>query len=313
MGKDSSIDLSLKNIWRCWWEYKKGKKKTLEFYRFQEYLEVNLDKLHRDLNKGDYRHGGYRTFIVSDNKRREVSLSIIRDRIVHRLLYDYLIPIYDKTFLFDVWSCRKGKGLLRAIERTQEFLRRYPNAWIWKGDVRKFFDHVDHGVLLKCLERRVVDKHAIKLLREVISSYSPGIPIGNLTSQIFANIYLHELDRFIQHELKPTAYLRYGDDVLLLEQDKTRLIAMTEGVRVVANSFLRLPIQNKSDRLIRPRAGLKFLGVVIYSHGRRLSQRNWRRMMRRVNELNINSYWGLIRSHESAKRTMLRLGSAVFL
>jgi retron-type reverse transcriptase len=129
MGSVESIDLSLKNIWKCWFAFRAGKRATLEMHDFQYHLEKNLYKLFLDLNNGRYRHGGYKKFIVCDNKRREISVASVRDRVVHRLIYDYLEKIYDKTFIYDAWSCRKEKGLLGAIERTQEFLRplrKYP-------------------------------------------------------------------------------------------------------------------------------------------------------------------------------------------
>ena len=118
-----SIDLSLKNIWGSWRQFRKGKKATDELHEFQYYLEKNLFELCEDLNCAKYRHGNYRKFIVNDNKRREISVAHIRDRVVHRLIYDYLENIYDKTFIYDAWSCRKGKGLLGAIERTACFLK----------------------------------------------------------------------------------------------------------------------------------------------------------------------------------------------
>jgi retron-type reverse transcriptase len=124
MGNES-IDLSLKNIWKSWFEFRKGKRSDLKMHDFQYHLEKNLYELFQDLNNGHYRHGGYRKFIVCDNKRREISVASVRDRVVHRLIYDYLEKIYDKTFIYDDWSCRKGKGLLGAIERVQGFLK-YP-------------------------------------------------------------------------------------------------------------------------------------------------------------------------------------------
>ncbi len=116
IGKES-IDLSLKNIWHSWFKFKKGKHAGTELYTFQYYLEKNLYELFKDLNNETYQHGSYKKFIVCDNKRREISVANIRDRVVHRLIYDYLVEIYDKTFIYDAWSCRKGKGLLGAIER----------------------------------------------------------------------------------------------------------------------------------------------------------------------------------------------------
>lgn len=123
MGNES-IDLSLKNIWRSWFAFRKGKRTSNELHDFQYHLEKNLYGLFKDLNQGTYRHGGYRQFTVCDNKRREISVANIRDRVVHRLLYDFLEKIYDKTFIYDAWSCRKNKGLLGAINRTNYFLKR---------------------------------------------------------------------------------------------------------------------------------------------------------------------------------------------
>ncbi len=146
MGSDC-IDLSLENIWRSWFEFRKGKRATDDLYAFQYYMENHLYELFKDLNSGRYCHGGYREFIVCDNKRREISVATLRDRIVHRLIYDFLEKIYDKTFIYDAWSSRKGKGLLGAIERASYFLKSYPHThthtpqshfpWIWKCDVRK--------------------------------------------------------------------------------------------------------------------------------------------------------------------------------
>lgn len=123
------------------------------------------------MNNGRYCHGGYKKFIVSDNKRREISVASVRDRIVHRLVYDFLTPIYDKTFIFDAWSCRLKKGLLGAIQRAQDFLRKYPRAFVWKADIKKFFDSVDQKTLLKILSRRIKDAKNYSLLREIIESF----------------------------------------------------------------------------------------------------------------------------------------------
>ena len=110
--------------------------------------------------------------MVCDNKRREVSVSTVRDRVVHRLIYDYLNKIYDKTFIYDAWSCRVGKGLMGAIERAQQFLKSYPKSYIWRGDVRKFFDSVDQEVLLQLLLRRVKDQKVCSLICEIIRSFA---------------------------------------------------------------------------------------------------------------------------------------------
>jgi RNA-directed DNA polymerase len=171
MGNDSFIDLSLGNIWHSWFAFRKGKRATQEMHVFQYDLERNLRELYEELKDGAYYHGDYTHFTVCDNKRRRIAVAGIRDRVVHRLIYDYLVPIHDKGFIYDAWSCRKGKGLLACIERTQKFLTAHSHSYVWRADIRKFFDSVNHKVLLKILARRVHEPKASWLIREVIRSF----------------------------------------------------------------------------------------------------------------------------------------------
>lgn len=311
MGRDDSIDLSLKNIWKSWFTFRKGKRATVELHEFQYHLEENLFGLFQDLNNGGFRHGGYRKFIVCDNKRREISVAAVRDRLVHRLVYDYLVNIYDKTFIYDAWSCRVGKGLLGAIERTQEFLRRGQNndfRWVWKCDVHKFFDSVDQGVLMQILSKRINDKQGFHLLEDLICNYMAtlgcriGMPIGNLTSQIFANIYLNELDRFVKHKLKLKYYLRYGDDFIVLGNNLDALQQVRNDVSNFLLDELKLQINPKSDRIMKASQGLKFLGVKIWPTGRTLNKRNCVRVRSRLVQNNVSSYSGIVKKHGSKKK-----------
>lgn len=144
----------------------------MDLHDFQYHLEKNLFKLFKRLNSGEYRHGGYKKFVVCDNKRREISVASVCDRVVHRIVYDYLTSVYDKTFIYDAWSCRVGKGLLGAIKRAQEFLRHFPNAYLWKCDIRKFFDSVDRKTLLEILAFKIKDATTYKLIREIIWSFA---------------------------------------------------------------------------------------------------------------------------------------------
>ena len=152
----SSIDLSLSNIWKSWFEYRKGKNISRELNQFQYYLEKNLYLLFKNLNFNNYRHGSYQSFTVSDNKKREICVAGIRDRVVHRLLYDYLVGIFDKTFIYDVWSCREDKGLIEGLNRAQTFLKSYPGSFVLRADIKKFFDSVNHEILLNIIMRRVL-------------------------------------------------------------------------------------------------------------------------------------------------------------
>lgn len=168
----SDINLSLRNIWQSWFNFRKGKRATKELHEFQFYLEKNIFDLQCDLKNGTYCHGSYRVFTVCDNKKRVISVAPIRDRIVHRLIYDYLVPIFDKTFIFDAWSCRKGKGLLVCIERTQMFLKKNPHSYVWRADIRKFFDSVNQEILFGLVFRKVKCSKAQWLIREVVNSFS---------------------------------------------------------------------------------------------------------------------------------------------
>lgn len=304
----TSIDLSLSNIWKSWYKFSRGKRSSLSLNKFKYFLEKNLYQLHIELENGNYNHGNYYSFKVFDNKPRRVSVAGIRDRVVHRLVYEYLVDIYDKRFIFDVYSNRKEKGLLKAIARVQKFLRGYSKCYIWRADIKKFFDNVDHEILLNLLFLKIFNTKARSLLKKIVKSYSAvnaknkGIPIGNLTSQVFANIYLNELDRFIKHNINPLAYLRYGDDFILIEGNPDRLALKRKNVINFLKTELLLETNSKNDKIIKAKNGLKFLGLEIFPRGRRLNQRNQKRIHDRLNYKNISSYKGLIKNHGNKKK-----------
>jgi len=300
MGNES-IDLGLKNIYQSWFAYRKGKKPSHDLDHFQYNLDEELHNLHRVLDDSTYKHGNYRKFTVTDNKKREISVASVRDRVVHRLLYDYLVEIFDKTFVFDAWSCRTGKGLIGCINRTQKFIKRYPNGFVWRADIRKFFDSVNHNILFEFLKRKIQDEKALSLLKKIIDSFEVktgiGMPIGNLTSQIFSNIYLNELDRFVKHQMKCKSYLRYGDDFVIFSKDEESLLQIKARIIDFIETKLQLDLHPKNNLVVETKHGLKFLGVIIYPSGRILSKRNHFRIKERINLRNSGSYWGVISQH----------------
>lgn len=277
-----------------------------DFDRFQYNLEKELNSLYCDLNDGTYKHGDYRKFTVTDNKTREISVASMRDRVLHRLFYDYLVEIFDKTFIFDAWSCRKGKGLMGAIDRAQVFIKKYANGFVWRSDIRKFFDNVDHDILFQLLKRKIRDEKALILLKEIIDSFEIkegiGMPIGNLTSQIFSNIYLNELDRFVKHKMKCKAYLRYGDDFVIFSRNRNELLQIKARTIDFIEKKLMLNLHSKNNLIVETKHGLRFLGVVLYPNGRRLSERNQTRIKNRINLRNSGSYWGVISQHETDEK-----------
>lgn len=246
-------------IYAAWLAFRRGKKRTPDISRFEFDLERNLAKLLSEINTRCYCHGAYRQVVIHDNKRRDLSVAAVRDRVVHRLVYDYLFNLVSSGFDYDVWLGQISKGLKGCLERTQRFLRKYPGAFVWRLDIKKFFDNVDHEIMLKLLGSLGISEEMLFLAREIIASHSNGIPIGNLSSQIFANIYLNELDQFLRHKIKPLAFVRYGDDVIVFFGSKAQL----EMARLKINSFvdnLKLTINPRNDWSGRAYQGLKFLG-----------------------------------------------------
>lgn len=306
MGNSDSIDINLSNLYRSWYAFRKGKRKSSEILSFEYSLEQNLVHLQSSLVNLTYKHGSYAHFEVNDSKRREIAVAPVRDRVVHRLLYDYLEPRWDKAFIFDAWSCRKNKGLHAATERAADFMRRYQNCWVWRSDITKFFDSVDQELLLNLVRRRIACETTLWLIGEVLDSYwknqpGRGMPIGNLTSQVFANIYLNEFDRYMVHELKPLAYMRYGDDWLCITQTKKE----AECIRTTAVSFLgetlKLQVSRKVDATKPAYKGFTFLGVDHWPGERRLTKSTQARVYERVRLENYSSYEALIKKFSNQR------------
>lgn len=154
--------------------FRRGKRKNKELLFFQYFLEDNLWRLYLNLNEDKYTHHSYQHFTIQESKRRDIAVACMRDLVVHRLVYEYLIFLYDRTFIYDVWSCRRGKGLTDAINRTEKFFKKYPQSFVWRADVTKFFDNVRQDILLNIISRHVKDKKAMQLIEIIIASYKMG-------------------------------------------------------------------------------------------------------------------------------------------
>ncbi len=301
MGSSSDIDISIAGAYRAWRLFRRGKRASRDITAFEYNLEAELLSLAKDLQDGTYAHQSYRHFIVNDSKRREIAVASVRDRVVHRLLYEYLMMIYDKRFIYDVWSCRPNKGLAAAIERTQRNMRRYRDGWLWRSDVRKFFDSVDHATLRRIIRQRVESEQALELTDKIIGSYyndrQTGLAIGNLTSQICANIYLHVYDWHVAHTLRSLAYVRYGDDMVIWCHDEE---TAREAGRL-SEEFLRDKLcltLNNHHTIIQPvNSKLHYLGVEFFPNGRRLDKHAQDRIKIRRSRGNTSGYRALV--HQS--------------
>ncbi len=293
-------------LWCAWQAFARGKVRSPGLRMFYWNLEHQLLLLEQVLANGTYRHHPYQNLTVHDPKRREIAVASIRDRVVHRLLYEYLMARWDRSFSYDSWSCRPRKGLIGAIDRAQTHARRYRHGWVWRSDITRFFDSVDHARLCCILQTKLApDSRAYKLLATVIASYQTstsgpahGIPIGNLTSQIFANIYLNEFDQFVHSTLRPLGYVRYGDDFVLWYSDE----AAAQEARVVGSQFLydylHLAVNPAHDTVQPTAQRLAYLGVELWPTGRRLPVKTYRRIRRKQNLQNLASYSALLRAHQ---------------
>lgn len=191
--------VSPENLFNAWANFRHDKRKRLDIQEFEIKLEENIFKLHRELKDGSYRHGSYKPFYIHDPKQRLIHKAIVGDRVVHHAIYSILNPIFEPTFIANSFSCRIGKGTHKGVKALAKILRKvsknnkYP-CFALKCDIKKFFDSIDHEVLLIILSKRIKDERAMSLLTKIVGSFKGGMPIGNLTSQIFANIYMSEFD-----------------------------------------------------------------------------------------------------------------------
>ena len=172
MTGNSSISITLTDIWHAWVAFRRGKKPSRIILQFESNLEENLLRLCHDLNSGQYEHQEYSHKIVNEKKRRDIYVASVRDRVVHRLLYDYLVPIIDPKLDFDVWSCRVGKGLHSCLTRTEKLLAKHPTAWVWRADITKFFDSVPHDTLTEVIDRQITCSKTKNILDKIVSSYT---------------------------------------------------------------------------------------------------------------------------------------------
>ncbi len=286
--------ISPENLFSAWEEFRKGKQARKDVRLFEWQLEPNLFALHHELRTGTYRHGPYSAFTIHDPKRRRIHKAAVRDRILHHAVFSVINPIWEPAFIAHSFSCRKGKGTHRGVDALERMLRRVSRnytrpCFALKCDVHQFFASVDHGILLKILGRRIKDPNVLSLLTEIIGSFSStsigkGVPIGNLTSQLFANVYLHEFDQFIKHHLRVCHYVRYTDDFVVASEDETWLASLIPLIRSFLQETLRLDLHPHKIGIRKERQGIDFLGYVLLPRHRVLRTRTKRRMVKKLRE-----------------------------
>jgi len=265
--------------------------------------EENIEALHAELESMTYKPGGYRQFLIRDPKNRLVSAASFRDRVVHHAIHDLIEPIIDRSFIHDSYACRKGKGTHRAMDRAQHFLR--SNDFVMHLDIRKYFESIDHAVLLSSLRKRIADGKARWLLESIIRSIGEdkkcGLPLGNITSQFFANLYLDELDRYIKHELKERCYLRYMDDMLLFSDSRQHLNQLRGLLQRFVKEKLKLEIHLGKSAVQPFYSGISFLGFRLFRYRRKVLPATVNRFNRRLKSLALAYRRGEIKLEKISK------------
>lgn len=322
------------NILNAAYQCRLGKTTNTAVLSFFNNLEENVINIQNELVWQMYQMSLYHHFYVFEPKRRLISAPHFRDRVVHRAIYNVIEPLFDRQYIYDSYACRKGKGTHKGADRAQSFVqqveRKHGKAYALKADISKYFSSIDHSILKSILDQKLRCQRTKALLFYIIDN-SPsdapgvGIPLGNLTSQVFANVYLHELDWFVKHTLKAPKYMRYMDDFTIIHHDKAQLHKWREQIERFLWSQLRLQTNSKTQVFpIAKHSGraLDFLGYRIYSTHRLLRKCSVKRIKTKLRKFqkkyaagevdlidiqqNIQSWLGHAR-HASTKKLTQKL------
>ncbi len=311
---------SRENVFLAWHNFARGKKYKEDVAEFAVDLVHNLSSLRNDLISGKYSHGGYRHFKISDPKPRDIHKAEVRDRVVHHVLYNTLYPYFDRKFIFDSYSCRRNKGTHKALKRFQEFTRKESGIyrkriWILKCDIKKCFASVDHQILKSILRREITCEKTMAIIDSIIDSFYSGeaglgIPLGNLTSQLFVNIYLHEFDQYMKRKLKVKKYIRYADDFVIISDNRDFLLSLIPQIGEFLKKRLHFELHDKKISLKAFSAGIDFLGWVHFPRYSVLRTVTKKRMFRNLKNSRNNSAFP---SHLDSYFGLLKYGNAWYL
>jgi len=313
------------NLLLAWKDFLVGKKKRADVAIFQGRLMDNIFNLRRDLFNRTYQHGGYQAFNISDPKPRNIHKAIVRDRLLHHLLYNETYQYFDRHFINDSYSCRLDKGTHRAVRHFAKFAGQVSKnntrtVWVLKCDIRKFFASIDHKILKDILARYIADSDLLWLFSQVIDSFDTaekpgvGLPLGNLTSQLLVNVYMNEFDQFVKQSLRIKYYVRYADDFIFLSEKKDDLISLRPCLEIFLNERLKLNMHPQKVFLKTLASGVDFLGWVQFSNHRILRPVTKNRMFKKIKTnpptATLSAYLGLL-SHGDTYKLRKRVGDLV--
>jgi len=287
---------SYDNLYSAYRKARKGKAKKLYVKEFESDLDKNLIDLQFELMTLIYSPRPLDNFILKDPKTRKISRSHFRDRVIHHAIINIIGAIFEKVFIYDSCANQKGKGNLFSIKRFETFRRKITKnfssrAFCLKADVKHYFQEVDHKVLLKIIKNKIKDKEVVWLIRKILKKNASGgkpkgIPLGNLTSQFFANVYLNELDYFVKHKLKIKYYVRYVDDFIILHENEEQLREWKRKIESFLEEKLKLELHPQKSRIILLSRGVDFVGFRNFYYFKLLRKRNIKCMIKKIGDYN---------------------------
>ena len=282
---------SIRNLFLAWRKARKHKTRKDYVVEFETNLKENLLQLYKELKDETYQPEPLKTFILRDPKTRRISKSAFRDRVVHHAIVRVVEPIFEKVFIYDSCANRVDKGNLFALKRFDNFKRKVTNnlkseAFCLKADIKHYFQEVNHKILIGIIRKKIKDERVIRLIEKILENYysndGKGMPLGNLTSQFFANVYLNELDYFVKHKLGAKYYIRYVDDFVILHESKEQLEIWKEQINEFLRQELKIMLHNEKSRVISLSRGVDFVGFRNFYHHRLLRKRNVRKILMKI-------------------------------
>ena len=292
--------ISYDNVRLAWLKARRHKTSKNVVKNFSKNVNKNLLIVQKNLKSKPAILSSYSQFTIYEPKERLISVVPFIDRVMHHAIMNVLEPVFEKQFIFHTYACRKGKGSHKAIKYA--FSKAKNCEYFLKLDVKKYFENIDHNILKRKLSKIIKDKECLDLLFDIIDSFSTekGLPIGNLTSQFFANLYLSELDHFVLEKLKPSGYCRYMDDFILFSNSKEELLKMLSKIECFCHEKLLLNL--KPFIFGKCKDGIGFLGYKISSKNVDLLQISKKRKKIKLKRINYELKNGFISQAKYVER-----------
>ncbi|MFA5509658.1 MAG: reverse transcriptase domain-containing protein [Candidatus Cloacimonadaceae bacterium] len=305
---------SWSNLYRAYQKACLHKKSKAETAEWMYHCERYLFELQTELSEKRYQPQPYKYFTIHEPKERLISVAAFRDRVVHHALVNIIEPIFESVFIKDSYATRKGKGLHLAVSTAQNYAKRH--QWYLKLDIQKYFATIDHDILLKLIGRKIKDPDIIWLCKVILQNQTDsmgvisnqGLPVGNLTSQFFANIYLNHFDYFVKHTLRYDAYIRYMDDFILFSDNPNELKKDLKGIEQFLTQNLALNIKAKSKQINRVSLGIPFLGYRVFPNLLRIRKENLQRCLKGISKTEKEYAKGKVSDEKLYQSTRSRLG-----